>query len=129
MLFRSKVCEQLAISDSELAVLLLHTNPNPGASFRFWYELHDRGDGLSPDIPKDRHPHLQQLSQHASVQQAVERLSLEERTIVKLRYGVLQDDELTLRDAWGTPIVFMPGMHPAIGMALGNPQDFDALES
>jgi len=29
-------------------------------------------------------------------------------------------DELTLRDAWGTPIVFMPGMHPAIGMALGN---------
>jgi hypothetical protein len=29
-------------------------------------------------------------------------------------------DEVTLRDAWGTPIVFMPGMHPAIGMALGN---------
>ena len=29
-------------------------------------------------------------------------------------------DELTLRDAWGTPIVFMPAMHPSIGMALGN---------
>jgi hypothetical protein len=29
-------------------------------------------------------------------------------------------DEVTLRDAWGTPIVFMPGMHPAVGMALGN---------
>ena len=29
-------------------------------------------------------------------------------------------DEVTLRDAWGTPIVFMPGQHPAIGMALGN---------
>lgn len=29
-------------------------------------------------------------------------------------------DELTLRDAWGTPIVFMPRQHPAIGMALGN---------
>ena len=29
-------------------------------------------------------------------------------------------DEVTLRDAWGTPIVFMPEMHPAIGMALGN---------
>jgi hypothetical protein len=29
-------------------------------------------------------------------------------------------DEVTLRDAWGTPIVFMPSMHPAIGMALGN---------
>ena len=29
-------------------------------------------------------------------------------------------DEVTLRDAWGTPIVFMPSMHPGIGMALGN---------
>ena len=29
-------------------------------------------------------------------------------------------DEVTLRDAWGTPIVFMSAMHPAIGMALGN---------
>jgi len=27
-------------------------------------------------------------------------------------------DEVILRDAWGTPIVFMPGMHPAIGIAL-----------
>jgi prepilin-type N-terminal cleavage/methylation domain-containing protein len=26
-------------------------------------------------------------------------------------------DEATLRDAWGTPIVFMPSFHPAIGMA------------
>jgi hypothetical protein len=29
-------------------------------------------------------------------------------------------DEVTLRDAWGTPIVFMPAMHPAVGMALAN---------
>lgn len=29
-------------------------------------------------------------------------------------------DEATLRDAWGTPIVFMPGMHRLIGMAPGN---------
>jgi hypothetical protein len=29
-------------------------------------------------------------------------------------------DEVTLRDAWGTPLVFMPAQHPAIGMALGN---------
>ncbi|HKB80920.1 MAG TPA: sigma-70 family RNA polymerase sigma factor, partial [Thermoanaerobaculia bacterium] len=36
--------------------------------------------------------------QHGSVQQAVDELSLEEKTILKLRYGVLQDDELTLRD-------------------------------
>ena len=29
-------------------------------------------------------------------------------------------DDVALRDAWGTPIVFMAGQHPAIGMALGN---------
>src|SRR4051812_835533 len=29
-------------------------------------------------------------------------------------------DEVTLRDAWGTPLVYMPGQHPAIGMSLGN---------
>jgi hypothetical protein len=33
--------------------------------------------------------------------------------------GTMYDD-VTLRDAWGTPLVFMPGQHPAIGMALGN---------
>ncbi|HRK31381.1 MAG TPA: type II secretion system protein [Tepidisphaeraceae bacterium] len=29
-------------------------------------------------------------------------------------------DDQTLRDAWGSPIVFMPSMHPAIGMADDN---------
>jgi type II secretory pathway pseudopilin PulG len=29
-------------------------------------------------------------------------------------------DEATVRDAWGTPIVFMPTMHRQIGMAPGN---------
>ncbi len=29
-------------------------------------------------------------------------------------------DEVMVRDAWGTPIVFMQAMHPAIGMALEN---------
>ena len=43
-------------------------------------------------------PYLQALRQQAPVQQAVESCTLEEKTILKLRYGVLQDDELTLRD-------------------------------
>ena len=34
--------EKLDIDESELAVLLLYTNPNAKASFRFWYELDDR---------------------------------------------------------------------------------------
>jgi hypothetical protein len=29
-------------------------------------------------------------------------------------------DDGTVRDAWGTPIVFMPAMHRQIGMAPGN---------
>ncbi|HEX6098788.1 MAG TPA: sigma-70 family RNA polymerase sigma factor [Thermoanaerobaculia bacterium] len=93
-----KICEKLSITDSELAVLLLYTNPNPKASFHYWYELNDRNEGMSPDLAADRLPYLQNVRQHASVQQAVDELSLEEKTIVKLRYGVLQDDELTLRD-------------------------------
>ena len=33
-------------------------------------------------------------------------------------------DEAELRDAWGTPIVFMPAMHPLIGMAPQNRRFF-----
>jgi RNA polymerase primary sigma factor len=95
---KAKLCEKLAISESELAVLLLYTNPNSKASFRYWYELDDRRDHVTPNIDKERVPHLQYLQQHGSVQLAVDELPLEEKTIVKLRYGVLQDDELTLRD-------------------------------
>ena len=95
---KTKICEKLAITESELAVLLLYTNPNPKASFHYWYELNDRPEGSSPQLADDRLPYLQTVRQNAAVQQAVEVLTLEEKTIVKLRYGVLQDDELTLRD-------------------------------
>jgi RNA polymerase primary sigma factor len=95
---KQKLCVQLAITESELAVLLLYTNPNPKAWFHYWYELDDRSEGVTPQLPKSRLPFLQNLKQHGSVQQGVEALTLEEKTIVKLRYGVLQDDELTLRD-------------------------------
>ncbi len=95
---RTRICEKLDIRDSELAVLLLYTNPNPKAWFHYWYELSDRCEGSSPEIEEARLPHLQELKTHALVQQAVDELTLEEKTILKLRYGVLQDDELTLRD-------------------------------
>ena len=93
-----KVCENLHITESELAVLLLYTNPNPKAWPHFWYELNDRRPGMSPDIDADRMPYLGTLRQHGAVQEAIDALTLEEKTIMKLRYGVLQDDELTLRD-------------------------------
>jgi RNA polymerase primary sigma factor len=95
---KTKVCTKLEITESELAVLLLYTNPNPKAWFHYWYELDDRSDNVTPDLNKERLPHLQHVREHGSVQTAVDELTLEEKTIVKLRYGVLQDDELTLRD-------------------------------
>jgi RNA polymerase primary sigma factor len=93
-----KICAQLDLSESELAVLLLYTNPNPKAWFRYWYELDDRKEGLTPALPPERLPHLQRLKEQGLVQAAIEGLSLEEKTIARLRYGVLQDEELTLRD-------------------------------
>jgi RNA polymerase sigma factor, sigma-70 family len=95
---KRKVCEKLDLNESELAVLLLHTNPNGKASTRYWQELDDRTEGTSPDLPTTRLPYLQRIRQQGSVQTAIDELTLEEKTIIKLRYGVLQDDELTLRD-------------------------------
>lgn len=97
-LAKQKVCDKLAITESELAVLLLYTNPNPKAWPRFWYELGDLPPNMTPQIDTARMPYLQQLRQHGDVQNAIENLTLEEKTILKLRYGVFQDDELTLRD-------------------------------
>ncbi len=93
-----KICETLSIFESELAQLLLYTNPNPKAWWRYWYELGDLSEGMTPQIAAERIPMLEELKQHAGVQKTIESLTLEERTILKLRYGVLQDDELTLRD-------------------------------
>ncbi len=93
-----KVCDGLSITESELAQLLLYTNPNAKAWWRFWYELADLGAGMTPQIDQARMPMLESLKQQGAVQKTVESLPIEEKTILKLRYGVLQDDELTLRD-------------------------------
>jgi RNA polymerase primary sigma factor len=93
-----KVSEALNITSSELATLLLYTNPNPKAHLHFWLELDDVAESMTSEIDSDRVPMLESLKQQGSVQKTVESLTLEEKTILKLRYGVLQDDELTLRD-------------------------------
>src|SRR5256885_1861498 len=80
------------------ACMLLYTNPNPKAWWHFWYELCDHSEGMSPNIDHQRVPYLELVRQQGRVQKAVEDLTLEERTVLKLRYGVMQDDELTLRD-------------------------------
>ncbi|HXH42050.1 MAG TPA: sigma-70 family RNA polymerase sigma factor [Thermoanaerobaculia bacterium] len=93
-----KVCERLTITQSELAQLLLYTNPNAKAWWRFWYELGDLVEGMTPHIDQTRMPLMESLRQQGAVQKAVESLPIEEKTILRLRYGVLQDEELTLRD-------------------------------
>jgi RNA polymerase primary sigma factor len=93
-----KVCDGLTITESELAQLLLYTNPNAKAWWRFWYELGDLDAGMTPQIDQTRMPLLVTLNQHGAVQKAIESLPIGEKTILKLRYGVLQDEELTLRD-------------------------------
>jgi RNA polymerase primary sigma factor len=93
-----KVSDALGITASELATLLLYTNPNPKSNLHFWLELDDLAQGMSNEIGQERVPMLESLKQQGSVQKTVETLTLEEKTILKLRYGVLQDDELTLRD-------------------------------
>jgi RNA polymerase sigma factor (sigma-70 family) len=92
------VCAALRISESELAQLLLYTNPNPKSWWHFWYELKDLTAGMNEHLDPERVPFLESLKQQGLVQKTVESLPLEEKTILKLRYGVLQDDELTLRD-------------------------------
>lgn len=92
-----KIAEKLAISESELAALLLNTNPNSDAWEVFW-NLDDLNPGMSQQIDGRRIEHLTNLRQQGAVQKSIEELALDERTILKLRYGVLQDEELTLRD-------------------------------
>lgn len=95
----ARLCAQLDISESELAALLLYTNPNPESWQAFWEDLGDLTPGMSAQIDARRLPFLQTIRQQGLVQKAIENdLTLEERTILKLRYGILQDDELTLRD-------------------------------
>jgi RNA polymerase primary sigma factor len=93
----TKVCESLGLAENELAQLLLYTNPNPKAWWRFWFELGDHAQ-ITPQISDERIGLLEALKQQGAVQRTIESLPLEEKTILKLRYGVLQDDELTLRD-------------------------------
>ena len=92
-----KVCEKLAIAPGEFAGLLLYTNPNPKAPEIFW-AMGDLADGMSKQVDIERMSILLSLQQQGLVQKTLDELSLEEKTIIKLRYGVLQDDELTLRD-------------------------------
>jgi RNA polymerase primary sigma factor len=90
------VCELLQVTRGELAYLLLLTSPNPKAVDR-WNVL---GDGC-PHVSKvdpARQGYLQLLQQTAAVQLAIEKLPTPQKVLIRLRYGVLQNEELTLRE-------------------------------
>lgn len=93
----SHLCTRLEINESELSHLLLYANPNPKASWSFWVALADLPDSLSPKIIPERSSYLEEMSQDASLQLELDTLPVLDRIVLKLRYGIL-DEELTLRD-------------------------------
>ena len=93
-----KICDDLEIDESALATLLLFTNPNQKAAVIYWEKLGDLSEGDSRIISREKLPYLEKLKQHGSVQRCIEQLPIEGRTVVQLRFGILQDEELTLRD-------------------------------
>jgi len=93
-----KVCVETGISLHELAHLLLYTNPNPRASWTYWVSLGDLSSPSPAPVSPDRAGTLEFLKQHGNIQRAIENLPIDERTYLKLRFGILQDEELTLRD-------------------------------
>jgi len=94
-----KVCGALEIDRVELAHLLLYLNPNPKASMTFWLQDDDDANPAGEEqlIRPDRVEFLEDLKQHGRLQTTIDSLELEERVILKLRYGIMTD-ELTLRD-------------------------------
>ncbi|HVT04616.1 MAG TPA: sigma-70 family RNA polymerase sigma factor [Thermoanaerobaculia bacterium] len=93
-----KVCAEAGVSMDELAHLLLYTNPNPKASWTYWVWLGDLTASAPAAVSSDRAETLELLKQHGCIQSAIEHLPIDERTYLKLRFGILQDEELTLRD-------------------------------
>ena len=96
---KQKMCGVLEISESELAHLLLNLNPNPRASLTWWVRLGSDENGTKlHDALQERFSRLENLKHKGAAQTEMESsLSLEERVVLKLHYGILQD-ELTLRD-------------------------------
>jgi RNA polymerase primary sigma factor len=91
------LCTRLEVQESELSHLLLLTNPNPEASWSFWVALPDLPETLSSRVDPSRATELESLRNQGILQIELDTLPVLDRTIVKLRYGVL-DEELTLKE-------------------------------
>jgi RNA polymerase primary sigma factor len=91
------VCDSLQINRTELAHLLLYTSPNAKAVDQ-WQGLEDREINVADDIEPARRECLQLLQKRGVLQLAVDALPTAELVLIRLRYGILQNEELTLRE-------------------------------
>lgn len=92
----SQLCAALQVSRPELAYLLLYTSPNSHALDQ-WNALVEPGHRVSA-IDSTRHEAIGALQQHGDVQAAIDALPTAEKVLIRLRYGILQNEELTLRE-------------------------------
>ncbi len=90
------LCDALKLSAGELAEMLLYTSSHPQARSVFWNGA-DEASNHTVAGDDARQAVLLAMRRDGAVQRAVELLPLEQRTLLKLRYGVFEE-ELTLRD-------------------------------
>jgi RNA polymerase sigma factor (sigma-70 family) len=87
------------VSEAELAYLLLYTNPREEDAIELYLKLGDLGSATpKKTLELSRLPHLEKLRRDAAVQREIHNLPLNERTVIELRFGILDDEEFTLRD-------------------------------
>ena len=76
------------------------------------------------NMPADVLPDEQVLQQNAAANNRGIVLALRQEGLLRdASFGGLPEtifDDMMVRDAWGSPIAFMPAMHEGIGMALQN---------
>ena len=92
------VRDLVAVDRSELSHLLIYSNPHPQASWNYWVSLGDLSEDEFGAVLAERAEYLEDLRHSARIQMEVDKLPLHQRVVLKLRYGILQEEELTLRD-------------------------------
>lgn len=92
------LCAAMQVHPSELAHLLLYISPHPKSEYHYRVRLGDVPPDHSQPIAAARGEHLEQLRKQGAVQRSLEALPMEQRLVVSLRFGILEDEEMTLKD-------------------------------
>lgn len=94
----SALCLSLDVHVSELVQLILYISADPKAVWKYTVTLGDVPTDHGLAVEPGRRAHLERLCQLGAVQRAMAALPIDQRLVVSLRFGVLQDEEMTLRD-------------------------------